>query len=186
MDARTQSPRSGGSDVRDEALQLLIGLLRIDTTNPPGLEKAAAEFLAESLRKDGLQPQLLEKVKDRTSIVCRLKGTGEKAPLLLTAHPDVVAAEPSRWKHPPFGAVIDYGWIYARGAIDMKHMAAMSVMTLKLLKRSGVKLKRDIIFAGVADEEQGCHLGSHFRGAEHPELVRAEYTLGEIGGYTQE
>ncbi|MFL5318622.1 MAG: M20/M25/M40 family metallo-hydrolase, partial [Myxococcaceae bacterium] len=171
---------------REEALQLFLGLLRIDTTNPPGLERAAAEYLAESLRKDGLEPQLLEKAKDRTSVVCRLKGTGEKPPLLLTGHLDVVAAEPSRWKHPPFAAVIDEGWIYARGAIDMKHMAAMSVMTLKLLKRSGVKLKRDLIFAGVADEEAGCHLGSHFLVADHPELVRAEYTLGEIGGYTQE
>lgn len=174
------------ASIRDEALKLFLGLLRIDTTNPPGLERAAAEYLAESLRKDGLEPKLVEKAKDRTSLIVRLKGTGEKPPLLLSAHLDVVGAEPSRWKHPPFAAVIDDGWIYARGAIDMKHMAAMSVMTLKLLKRAGVKLKRDVIFAGVADEEAGCDLGSKFLVDEHAELVRAEYTLGEIGGYTQD
>lgn len=174
------------SAVRDEALALFRGLLRIDTTNPPGLERAAAEFLAEALRKDGLEPQLLEKVKDRTSLVVRLRGSGKKPPLMLTAHLDVVAAEPSRWKHPPFEAVVDDGWIYARGAIDMKHMAAMSVMTLKLLKREGVALDRDIIFAGVADEEAGCDLGSRFLVDEHAELVRSEFTLGEIGGYTQD
>jgi len=171
--------------VRDEALGLLQALIRLDTTNPPGLERAAAELLAQSLRADGVEPQLLEKEKDRTSVVARLKGTGELPPLLLTAHLDVVAAEAARWRHPPFAAVVEDGWLYGRGAIDMKNMAAMSTMVLKLLRREGAPLRRDVIFAGVADEEAGCRLGSEFLVNEHPDLVRAEYALGEIGGYTQ-
>ncbi|MHB8876690.1 MAG: M20/M25/M40 family metallo-hydrolase [Myxococcaceae bacterium] len=174
------------AEVEDEAVELLRGLLRIDTTNPPGLEHAAAEFLADSLAQDGFEPKLLQAEKDRTSLVVRLKGTGEKPPLLLTAHLDVVAAEPSRWKHPPFAATLDDGWIYGRGAVDMKNMAAMSAMVLKALRREKVTLARDIIFAAVADEEAGCALGSKFLVDNYPELVRAEYALGELGGFTQE
>jgi acetylornithine deacetylase/succinyl-diaminopimelate desuccinylase-like protein len=167
-----------------EALDLLQGLLRIDTTNPPGRERAAAEYLAESLRKDGIEPKLLEAAPERTSLVARLRGNGTKPPLLLTAHLDVVAAEPSRWKHPPFAAVVDDGWLYGRGAVDMKNMAAMSALVLKRLRREGVPLARDLIFAAVADEEAGCALGSQFLVDHHPDEVRAEYALGEIGGFT--
>ena len=111
-----------------EALELFQALLRIDTTNPPGLERAAAELLAESLRKDGLEPQLLEKLPGRTNLVARLKGDGSKPPLMLTGHLDVVAAEDGNWTHPPFGAEIHDGWLWGRGALDMKNMVAMSAM----------------------------------------------------------
>lgn len=170
--------------MHDEALELFRALVRLDTTNPPGNERQAAELLADSLSKDGLDSTLLDSAPQRTCLVTRLKGTGEQPPLLLTAHLDVVAAEPSRWKHPPFGAVIDDGWLYGRGTVDMKNMAAMSAMTLKALKREGANLKRDVIFAAVADEEAGCALGSQWLVAHHPDLVKAEYALGEIGGFT--
>ncbi|MBI3185414.1 MAG: M20/M25/M40 family metallo-hydrolase [Myxococcales bacterium] len=170
----------------DEAVELFRGLLRIDTTNPPGRERAAAEYLADSLARDGLDAKLLEPEKDRTSLVARLKGDGSKPPLLLTAHLDVVAAEPARWRHPPFSAVVEDGWIYGRGAVDMKNMAAMSAMVLKALRREGAALRRDVIFAAVADEEAGCDKGSRFLVDHHAELVRAEFALGEIGGFTQE
>jgi acetylornithine deacetylase/succinyl-diaminopimelate desuccinylase-like protein len=169
---------------RSEALSLFQALLRVDTTNPPGAERAAAELIAESLRVDGIESQLLEKAPGRTNVVARLTGSGKKKPLLLTAHLDVVAAEAALWKHPPFAAEIHDGWLWGRGAVDMKHMAAMSTMVLKLLKRSGAALDRDVILACVADEEDGCEHGSKFLVAEHPELVRAEFALGEIGGFT--
>ncbi len=173
-------------EAEDEAVELLRALIRVDTTNPPGLERAAAEVLADSLAKDGLEPKLVQAAKDRTSLVARLKGKGTKPPLLLTAHLDVVPAEASRWKHGPFSATLDDGWIYGRGAVDMKNMAAMSAMVLKLLRREKVTLERDLIFAAVADEEAGCALGSKFLVDDYPELVRAEYALGEVGGFTQE
>ena len=167
-----------------EALELFQALLRIDTTNPPGLERAAAELLAESLRKDGVEPELLEKLPGRTNLVARIKGDGSLPPLLLTGHLDVVAAEPSAWTHPPFAAEIHDGWVWGRGAVDMKNMVAMSAMVLKQLKREGRILKRDLIFAAVADEEDGCHNGSIFLVNDHPEKIRAEFALGEIGGFT--
>jgi acetylornithine deacetylase/succinyl-diaminopimelate desuccinylase-like protein len=100
------------------------------------------------------------------------------------AHLDVVEADPTRWRHHPFKAEIADGYVWGRGALDMKNMAAMAVTVLALLKRSGVRLRRDVIFAGVADEEAGCDLGSRFLVDEHPDLVRAEYALGEVGGFT--
>lgn len=170
--------------MHSEALELFRALLRLDTTNPPGNERQAAQLLADALAQDGLDPRLFDSAPSRTSVVTRLKGTGELPPLLLTAHLDVVAAEPSRWKHPPFGAVIDDGWLYGRGAVDMKNMAAMSATVMRVLKREGAKLKRDLIFAAVADEEAGCALGSQWLVEHHPDEVRAEYALGEIGGFT--
>jgi acetylornithine deacetylase/succinyl-diaminopimelate desuccinylase-like protein len=168
-----------------EALELFRGLLRIDTTNPPGREKAAAEYLAQSLREDGLEPRLFDAAPERTSLVVRLKGSGHGPPLMLSAHLDVVPADAAAWRHPPFGAVIEDGWLYGRGAIDMKNMAAMSVMVLKALHRQQVPLDRDLIFAAVADEEAGCALGSQYLVDHHPDEVRAEYVLGEQGAFTQ-
>jgi acetylornithine deacetylase/succinyl-diaminopimelate desuccinylase-like protein len=167
-----------------EALQLFQDLIRIDTTNPPGNELPAAELLAESLRADGLEPIVLESAPKRGNVVARYKGDGSKPPLLLNAHLDVVEAEASGWKHPPFGGEIHDGYVWGRGAVDMKHMAAMSAMVLKLLQRNGVKLKRDVIFTGVADEEAGSAFGAEFLVDQHRDLVQCEYALGEIGGFS--
>jgi acetylornithine deacetylase/succinyl-diaminopimelate desuccinylase-like protein len=96
----------------------------------------------------------------------------------------VVPADPEHWRHPPFAAVEADGYLWGRGAIDMKNMVAMSLMTLVLLKRQGVALDRDVVFAAVADEEAGSRHGSLFLVERHPELVRAEYVLTEVGGHT--
>ena len=116
-------------------------------------------------------------------MVARLKGTGEKEPLLLTAHLGVVEAEPESWEYPPFCGEVHDGCLWGRGAIDMKNMAAMSIAILCRLKKDNIKLKRDIIFAAVADEEAGCRYGSLWLCENHPELVRAEYAIGEGGGF---
>lgn len=171
------------SELQEEALQLFLDLLRIDTSNPPGNERPAAERCAEELRKDGFEPQLLEGKEDRTNLVCRWQGTGEEAPLLLTAHLDVVPAT-GDWTHPPFGGEIHDGYIWGRGAVDMKHHAAMTVTVMRALARSKTRLRRDVILALVADEETDCTWGSAWLVKNHPDLVRAEYALGEIGGFT--
>jgi acetylornithine deacetylase/succinyl-diaminopimelate desuccinylase-like protein len=169
--------------MQDAVVQHLQQLIRIDTTNPPGRETAAAEYLAQLFSADGVEPTLVGAEPERKCVVARLKGSGEAAPLLLAAHLDVVPAEPSAWSHPPFAGEIHDGYLWGRGAIDMKHMAVMSTLVLLRLKREGVKLKRDLIFAGVADEEAGCDLGSKWLVDNHPDLVRAEFAIGEVGGF---
>ena len=167
-----------------EALVHFKALLRIDTTNPPGNERAAADYLARVLDEEGIPYRIVESEPTRASLVARLTGSGKKPPLLLNAHLDVVPVERDRWTHDPFGAEEHDGCIWGRGAVDMKNMAAMSLMTLVLLKRTGVALDRDVIFAAVADEEAGSRLGAQFLVEQHPDLVRAEYVLNEIGAYT--
>ncbi len=167
----------------DHAFDLCQRLLRIDTTNPPGNEVVAAEMIAEELRSAGLEPQLFESAPGRGNLVVRLKGTGEKRPLLLTAHLDVVPADEESWTHPPFAGEVHDGFLWGRGAIDMKNMAAMCVAIVCRLAREGRTPDRDIIFAAVADEEAGCRYGSLWLVKHHPDLVRAEFAIGEGGGF---
>jgi acetylornithine deacetylase/succinyl-diaminopimelate desuccinylase-like protein len=170
-------------DAFSEAISLFKTLIRFETVNPPGNEKPAAQYLAELLRKEGLDPLVLDSAANRANIVCRLVGSGEAPPLLLNAHLDVVPVEASKWACDPFAATEKDGCIYGRGAVDMKNMVAMSAMCLVLLKRTGITLKRDLIFCGVADEENGGEYGAKFMVNEHPDKVRAEYCIGEMGGF---
>lgn len=170
--------------VGQEALEYLRSLIRIDTSNPPGNERPAAEWIAELLERERIEYQMIESAPRRTSIVARLRGTGRLGALLLNGHLDVVPAERARWTHDPFAAVEADGCIWGRGSIDMKNMVAMSLMTLVLLKRAGAVLDRDLIVAAVADEEAGSRLGSLYLVERHPDLVRAEYVLNEVGGHT--
>lgn len=170
--------------IEREAIDHFKALLRIDTTNPPGNERAAADYIAAFLAKEGIEHRIIEPKPTRASLVARLPGTGKKGPLLLNGHLDVVPADAAHWTHPPFEAVEADGYIWGRGAIDMKNMVTMGLMCLVLAKRTGLKLERDLIFAAVADEEAGSHEGALHLVEEHPELVRAEYVLNEVGGHT--
>ena len=171
-----------------EAIALLRDLIRLETVNSaaaPVREIEAARLLQARFEEVGLDCTVLESAPGRGNIVTRIEGDGSGgAPILLSAHLDVVPAPPAGWTHPPFAAEIHDGFLYGRGAIDMLNMAAMSAVTMLLLKRSGARLKRDVIFAGVADEEAGSEQGSLWLARNHPELVRAEYALSEIGGFT--
>ena len=167
-----------------DAQEMCQALLRIDTTNPPGNEAPAAAYLAGKLREVGYQPQILESAPGRANLVVRRNGNGAAAPLLLTAHLDVVEADAAKWRQPPFsGALVD-GCLWGRGAIDMKNMAAMSAAVMRRLAADEVTLRRDVIFAAVADEEAGCDHGSRFLVEQHPALVTAEYAIGEAGGFS--
>ncbi|MEM3880851.1 MAG: M20/M25/M40 family metallo-hydrolase, partial [Candidatus Bathyarchaeia archaeon] len=169
-------------EIEDEIIDLLSNLIRINTTNPPGNETAAAKYIAKQLDKEGLRCELFESAPKRGSVVARLKGTGEKPSLLLLSHLDVVAADPKEWSVDPFGGVVKDGFVWGRGAVDMKSMTAMEVMVMKLLKRHGIKLKGDLILAATADEEQGGLLGADYLLRRHPEKVFAPYVLNEGGG----
>ena len=166
-----------------DAKRICQTLLRIDTTNPPGNERACAEVLAKELAEVGYTPELLEAQPLRTNLVVRHRGTGKLPPLLLTAHLDVVEADPTKWRRPPFSGEEFEGCLWGRGAIDMKNMAAMCTAIMRGLARSG-PLERDVIFAAVADEEAGCDLGSRFLVEQHRSKVEAEYAIGESGGFS--
>jgi len=169
-------------EVEDEVTRFLSDLIRINTTNPPGNETAAAKYLAEHLGKEGFECELFESAPERGSVITRLKGTGEKPSLLLLSHLDVVAADAKEWSVDPFGGVIKDGFVWGRGALDMKGMTAVEVMVMKLLKRNRVKLKGDVILAATADEEQGGLSGADYLLRRYPEKIFAPYVLNEGGG----
>ena len=169
-------------EIEEEITNLLSDLIRINTTNPPGNETKAAKYLAQNLEKEGLKCELFESAPGRGSVITRLKGEKAKPSLLLLSHLDVVAANPKEWSVDPFGGLVKDGFVWGRGAVDMKSMTAMEVMVMKLLKRNGVKLKGNVILAATADEEKGGEAGAGWLVRNHPEKVRADYILHEGGG----
>jgi acetylornithine deacetylase/succinyl-diaminopimelate desuccinylase-like protein len=181
---KPSSPSGAPSQMALEAQTMCQALLRMDTTNPPGNERPAADYLDRMLREAGYEPVLLESAPGRANLVCRRPGSGAAQPLLLAAHLDVVEASDAEWKHPPFGGEIHDGCLWGRGAIDMKNMAAMCAAVLRQLSRESAVLSRDVIFAAVSDEEAGCQMGSRWLVENHPDLVSAEYAIGESGGYS--
>ncbi|KYH31617.1 M20/M25/M40 family metallo-hydrolase [Neomoorella mulderi] len=170
--------------VAEEATSILQGLVRIDTTNPPGNETAAAFYLAEILRREGLSPEVIEPQPGRGSLICRLSGSGERGdPLLLLSHLDVVGVERDKWERDPFSGELAGGYIWGRGTLDCKGLTVMEVMVLLLLWRQGRKLGRDLILAATADEETGGKWGAGWLVANRPDLIDAPYVINEGGGY---
>jgi len=168
--------------VGEETIRRLQDLLRLDTRNPPGNEVRAAEYLRAVFEAEGIPGEIVGPSGDRGTFIARLKGDGPASPLLLMGHTDVVAVEPEKWTHDPFSGDIADGFIYGRGALDMKQMVTMEAMTMLLLKRAGVKLKRDVIYMAAADEECGGHAGAGWVVEHRPDLIQAEYALNEGGG----
>jgi acetylornithine deacetylase/succinyl-diaminopimelate desuccinylase-like protein len=165
-----------------EATELLSRYIAIDTSNPPGGEEAAARFLADVFRRDGVECQVYPVDEGRANLSARLPGSGEKRPLVLLNHTDVVPVDREFWDEDPFGGVVKDGAIWGRGALDMKCMGIMELMTLLLLHRQSVPLRRDLVFMAAADEEMGSAAGVEWLHENHPELFEAEYVLNE-GGY---
>jgi acetylornithine deacetylase/succinyl-diaminopimelate desuccinylase-like protein len=159
-------------------------LLAFDTTNPPGNETEAASYLAGVARNEGLEEEVLESAPDRGNAVVRWRAANPtKRPLLLMGHLDVVSVERDKWSRDPFGGELVDGYVWGRGALDMKSQVAAEFTALLLLKRSGVVLDRDLIFAAFADEEvsTGEH-GAAWMWRQHRDLIDAEYALNEGGG----
>lgn len=172
------------NDVTARAVEDLQTLVRFDTTNPPGDEGPAIEFLAGRLREAGIEPTILES-DGRPNLVARIEGDGSGGePLLMAGHVDVVPVDREMWTTDPFGGEIRDGYMYGRGTIDMKYMVIHSLTAMLEVAKSGKKPSRDLIFAAVADEETGCEHGSRYLVEHHPDLVRAEYMLGEFGGFS--
>ncbi|MGQ9466279.1 MAG: M20/M25/M40 family metallo-hydrolase [Anaerolineae bacterium] len=171
------------TDITAETIRHLQALIRIPTVNPPGNEKPAADYLAEVLAAEGYDPVVLESAPGRGNVVARYRGRGETPPLLLLSHLDVVPVEPEKWDHDPFGGEIADGFIWGRGALDMKFATAMQLTVMLMLARERPPLARDVIFAATADEEAGGVYGIGYLIDHHLEKIRAEYALTEFGGF---
>lgn len=171
---------------QEEIAQHLAALVRIDTTNPPGNETRAARYIEDVLNREGIPAEILELEPGRGNIVARLAGSGEERPLLLMAHLDVVGVERERWTVDPFGARVENGFLYGRGAFDDKGMLAVNLEVVLLLHRLGVPLRRDVILLGEADEESGGRAGIRFLIDRHWDKIDCEYALNEGGWILEE
>ncbi len=157
-------------------------LLRIDTSNPPGNETKAANYLKSVLEHEGIAVQLFWLEADRANLVARIKGNGAKRPILLMAHTDVIGVQREKWSVDPFAAIRKDGYIYGRGAQDDKNNLTACLMTMVLLKRHRVKLDRDVIFLAESGEEGASRAGIEFMVEHHWSEIEAEFALSE-GGY---
>ncbi len=167
---------------QEQTVRLFQEYLRIDTSNPPGYELAAAEFLKKLFDEAGIPNTVYTYAPGRANLYARLKGDGTLRPLILMNHTDVVQANPSEWRVPPFSGEIVGNEIYGRGAVDMKNEGMIHAMVLLMAAKERLPLQRDLIFLAVADEEAGG-TGSAWMIENHPELLRgAEYMITEGGG----
>jgi acetylornithine deacetylase/succinyl-diaminopimelate desuccinylase-like protein len=168
-----------------EAVSALAAYIRIDTSNPPGHETSGAKYLQQLLAKEGIPSQLVGSDPNRQSLYARISsGTNEKA-LLLLHHIDVVPVAAAEWTKPAFGGVQQGGYIFGRGALDIKSLGIAELMALIEIKRRNLPLKRDVVYLATADEEMG---GAHGCGElleKHPQLfTNVGYVLNE-GGYSE-
>lgn len=170
---------------QDETLRHFQALLRFDTSDPPGGEKPAADYLKQVLEQAGMPVQVFAIEPNRPNIVARLKGSGQKRPLLIMAHTDVVNVDPKKWTFPPFSATRDGGYIYGRGTVDDKDNVVAALMTMLLLKRQNVALDRDVIFLAEAGEEGSTRIGIQYMVNEHYPEIDAEFCYAEGGNVTR-
>jgi len=167
-----------------EAQNWLVDLIKINTTNPPGNELAAAKYIAGILEREGIAAELLEMTPGRQAVVARLRSNVIADPsraLLLVAHMDVVGVDRSKWSADPFGGVVKDGYIWGRGSIDDKSMLAANLAAFIALKRGGVHLTRDVIFLGTADEEQSGDASIKMVIAKYWDKIASGYAINEGG-----
>jgi acetylornithine deacetylase/succinyl-diaminopimelate desuccinylase-like protein len=176
-----QSGQPDWESIEEETLRHFRALLQFDTSDPPGRELPAAEYLRDVLEAEGIPAKLLAVDPERPNVVARLKGDGSERPLLLMAHTDVVNVDPEKWTFPPFSATVDDGYVYGRGAVDDKDNLAAALMVMLELKRQNVALKRDVIFLAESGEEGAVEYGIEFMVNEHFEEIEAEFCLAEGG-----
>jgi acetylornithine deacetylase/succinyl-diaminopimelate desuccinylase-like protein len=172
--------------IQERPVELLQKLLRFDTSNPPGNERECIEWIRGLLEELGCEVRILARDPARPNLIARLPGRGESAPLLLQGHVDVVAAR-GEWRHPPFAGELDGGYVWGRGALDMKGGVAMMLAAFMRLQAGGTAPPGDVILCVLADEEAGSDLGASFLVSEHPELFSGvRFAIGEFGGFTMQ
>jgi acetylornithine deacetylase/succinyl-diaminopimelate desuccinylase-like protein len=165
--------------------RLLQKLVQFDTTNPPGNEAECISFIQQLLAQAGVETTILAKSPARSNLIARLPGRGSAAPLLLYGHVDVVTTQDQDWQYPPFAGVQEDGYLWGRGALDMKGGVAMMLSAFLRAKAENVQPPGDIILTIVSDEEAGGDFGAKFLVEEHPEhFAGIHYAIGEFGGFT--
>ncbi|MFL6162538.1 MAG: M20/M25/M40 family metallo-hydrolase [Jatrophihabitantaceae bacterium] len=170
----------------DEVVSLLSELIRINTANPTHPERPAAEWVAEKLDEVGIETTILESEPGRASAVARISGSNpDRKPLLIHGHLDVVPANAEEWSVDPFAGEVADGYVWGRGAVDMKDMDAMTLAVIREWARTGTKPDRDIVLAFVADEEAGGRYGAHWLVDNHPDyFADCTEAISEVGGYS--
>ncbi|HEY4451216.1 MAG TPA: M20/M25/M40 family metallo-hydrolase [Solirubrobacteraceae bacterium] len=172
--------------IQDRPVELLQQLLRFDTSNPPGNERECIDWIRGLLEELGCEVRIVARDPARPNLIARLPGRGVSAPLLLQGHVDVVAAR-GEWRHPPLAGELDGGYVWGRGALDMKGGVAMMLAAFMRVKASAAQPPGDVILCVLADEEAGSDLGAGFLVAEHPELFSGvRFAIGEFGGFTMQ
>ncbi|HEY7337113.1 MAG TPA: M20/M25/M40 family metallo-hydrolase [Bryobacteraceae bacterium] len=182
--ALAQVPKVDWQRQQAEILRHHRSLVQIDTSNPPGNETRAAEYLKKAFDAEGIPAQIFALDPKRANIVARLKGNGSKRPLLILGHTDVVGVQREKWPVDPFGAILKDGYIWGRGSMDDKDKVAANLMTMLLLKRTGAKLERDVIFLAESGEEGTTGPGIDFMVSRHFDDINAEFAMTEGGGAT--
>jgi acetylornithine deacetylase/succinyl-diaminopimelate desuccinylase-like protein len=186
--AETEVPNKPSDDV----VEVVSRLIRFDTTNTGELETTqgeaeCAQWVGEQLAEAGYQPEYLESgAPGRGNVFARLKGAdSSRGALLIHGHLDVVPAEPAEWSVHPFSGAIEDGYVWGRGAVDMKDMVGMMIVVARQLKRAGIVPPRDLLFAFVADEEHGGHYGAQWLVDNRPDLFEGvTEAIGEVGGFS--
>ena len=179
--------RSGASDFESATLRHFQALVRMDTSDPPGNEKPAADYLVKVLTDGGIPAQTFTLEPNRVNVVARLKGNGRKKPVLMMGHTDVVTVDASKWvNHGPFSADREGGYIYGRGTVDNRTSVVAALMTILELKRQNVALDRDVIFLAEAGEEGSARVGAKFMANSHFDQIDAEYCLAEGGSINRQ
>lgn len=166
----------------NECVTHLQALIRLDTSNPPGNEIVAADYIRQHLEAVGVECEIVESEPGRANLRAVLKGDGSKRPLLLMSHTDVVPVEPEYWSRPPFSGEVAEGYVWGRGAVDMKQWGAWHLTTFLELARSKTPLTRDVVLLATADEEDGSYKGLRWVAETMPHWLDAEYGLSEGGG----
>lgn len=163
---------------------LLHHLIRFNTTNPPGNEGECLRFLQQQVQEAGVEARLVGLDESRPNLIARIKGQGDAPPLLLQGHVDVVTTAHQDWRYPPFEAVEADGWIWGRGALDMKSGVAMMVAAFLRASVEGARLPGDVILAVLSDEEVGGTYGARYLVEQQAHLFEGvRYALGEFGGF---
>ncbi len=164
-----------------EAVRLLMEYIKLDTTNPPGNEIVAAEFFSKILDKEKVEYKTYESSPKRVFVSAVLRGSGEKKPIILLNHMDVVPSNPDEWSFDPFSGEVKDGYILGRGALDMKSIGIMELLAFLAMKREGVKINRDLIFLATPDEETGGDMGVKYLLDNHSDEFDADLVINEGG-----